>query len=173
MAKSTIPTGVLTELNRQLNHELTAAHAYQALALWCGARNLRGFGGFFAKQAGEEREHAEKIVQHLLDRGAEPELAAVAKPRQDFGSLLEVAGQAQKMELANTQGIHAAYEAALAAKDYPAQVLLHWFISEQVEEEAWAAQMVDRVQSATCAGSLASLDRHIEKDFAEAGPSAD
>ena len=40
---------------------------------------------------------------------------------------------------------------------------MHWFIKEQVEEEAWTAEMVDRVQSAICAGSLLDLDRHIEK----------
>lgn len=163
MAKTRIPPKVLTELNRQLNHELSAAYAYLALSAWCSTQNLKGFAGFFSKQSGEEREHAGKIVKHLLDRGLAPELAAMAAPRQKFDSLLEVAEQAQTMEQANTAGINQAYEAAVTAKDYPAQVLLHWFIEEQVEEEAWAAEMVDRVQAATCAGSSLDLDRHIEK----------
>ena len=166
MTHPTIPAPVLAELNRQLNYELSASHAYLALSLWCSVRSLRGFAGFFAKQAGEEREHAGKIMKHILDRGGEPELMAVTAPKQDYGSLMEIAGQAQRMEQANTRGIHAVFEAALAAKDYPSQVLMHWFINEQVEEEAWAAEMVDRVQNATCAGSLSSLDRHIEKLFA-------
>ena len=67
------------------------------------------------------------------------------------------------MEQANTKGINAVFEAALAAKDYPTQVLMHWFINEQVEEEAWCAEMIDRIASATCAGSVAELDRHIVK----------
>ena len=154
---------LLTELNRQLNHELNAAQAYLALSIWCHARTLKGFAAFFAKQAGEEREHAQKIINHLLDRDARPELAAAAAPPQDFGSLLEVAQQAERMEQANPQGIHAVFEAALAAKDYPAQVLMHWFINEQVEEEAWTAEMLERVRGASCAGSLQDLDRHIEK----------
>jgi ferritin len=102
-------------------------------------------------------------MKHILDRGLAPELAAIAAPKPKFDSLLEVAEQAQTMEQANTAGINQAYEAAVAAKDYPAQVLLHWFIKEQVEEEAWAAEMVDRVQGATCAGSFLDLDRHVEK----------
>ena len=163
MAKTRIPPKVLTELNRQLNHELSAAHAYLALSAWCATQSLNGFASFFSKQSGEEREHAGKIVKHLLDRGLAPELAAMGAPKQKFDSLLEVAEQAQTMEQANTAGINQAYEVAVAAKDYPAQVLLHWFIREQVEEEAWAAEMVDRVQAATCAGSLLDLDRHIEK----------
>ncbi|MBI5382794.1 MAG: ferritin [Opitutae bacterium] len=163
MSKSAIPAPVLSELQRQLNHELTAAHAYQALSLWCAARTLKGFAAFFAKQAGEEREHAEKIMDHLLDRGVQPELAALPQPAQAFASLLAVAQQARTMEQANTRGINAVFEAALAAKDYPAQVLMHWFINEQVEEEAWCAELIDRVESSTCAGSLSDLDRHIVK----------
>jgi len=163
MAKTTIPPKVLTELNRQLNHELSAAHAYLAMSIWCHARNLKGCAGFFSKQADEEREHAGKIMKHVLDRGLAPELAALAAPKQDFGSLLKVVEQAQAMEQANTRGINAVFEAAVSARDYPVQVLMHWFIAEQVEEEAWAAEFVDRVQSATCAGSLLDLDRHVEK----------
>jgi len=167
MANTNIPSKVLAELNRQLNHELTAAHAYLAMSAWCAVRNLKGFAGFFSKQAEEEREHAEKMIQHVLDRGLAPQLAAIAAPKQDFDSLVKVAEQAQKMEQTNTQGINAVYKTALVAKDYPVQVLLHWFIKEQVEEEAWAAEMVDRVQGATCAGSLLDLDRHIEKLLGE------
>ncbi len=163
MAKTTIPAKVLTELNRQLNHELTAAHAYLAMSVWCEAQNFKGFAGFFAKQSNEEREHAEKIMKHVHDRGVLPPIGALAAPKQDFGTLLEIVEQAQTMEQVNTRGIHAVYEAALAAKDYPAQVLMHWFINEQVEEEAWAAELVDRVQAASCAGSLLDLDRHLEK----------
>ena len=163
MAKNKIPSKTLTELNRQINYELTAAHAYLAMSVWCASRSLKGFAGFFAKQSGEEREHAEKLMEHVHNRGVAPELAAIAVPKQDFKSLLEVVEQAQAMEQANTRGINAVYEAAVAARDYPAQVLMHWFIKEQVEEEAWAAELVDRVQAATCAGSLLSLDRHVEK----------
>jgi ferritin len=173
MAKSKIPQKVSDELNRQFNLELAAAHSYLALSVWCDARNLKGFGKYFVKQAGEERAHAEKILKHLSDRGLAGELAAIPAPKQEFKTLLEVAQQAQTQEHANTQGINAVYEAAVAAKDYPAQVLMHWFISEQVEEEAWAAEMVERVQAASCAGSLSDLDRHIEKQLEQevwAGP---
>jgi ferritin len=169
MSPPKIAAQVLTELNRQLNQELAAAHSYQALSLWCAAENLTGFASFFAKQSAEEREHAAKIADHLLDRDTRPKLDAIATPKQNFKSLLEVAQQAQVMEQANTRGINAVYEAALAARDYPAQVLMHWFISEQVEEEAWCLEMVDRVQAASCAGGLSDLDRHIERYLANGG----
>jgi len=163
MPHAKINPKVLTELNRQLNQELSAGHSYRALSLWCSEQNLIGFASFFAKQSSEEQEHARKISDHLINRNTLPELGAIAAPKQTFKSLLEVAQQAQTMEHANTQGINAIYEAALAAKDYPAQVLMHWFINEQVEEEAWCLEMVERVQAATCAGGLSDLDRHIER----------
>jgi len=169
MQKSKIPAKVLTELNRQLNRELAAAHHYRALSLWCSGENLKGFASFFARQSGEEQEHAGKIAEHLIDRGAQPELAAIPAPAQNFKSLLEVARHAQEMEQANTGGVNAVYEAALAAKDYPTQVLMHWFISEQVEEEAWTTEMIERIQAATCAGSVSDLDRHIVRLLGEAG----
>lgn len=163
MPKSKIPQKVVEELNRQFNQELTAAHSYLALSVWCDVRNLKGFGKYFAKQAGEERSHAERILKHMTDRGFTAEIAALPAPKQDFTTLLEVAQQAQAQEHANTLGVNSVYEAALASKDLPAQVLMHWFVNEQVEEEDWSTEMVERVQSASCAGSLSDLDRHIER----------
>lgn len=167
MSKSRINQKVIEELNRQLNQELAAAHSYLALSVWCDIRNLKGFGRYFVKQASEERGHAERILKHLTDRGETAKVVALPAPKQDFRTLLEVAQQAQSQERANTQGVNSVYEAAVEAKDYPAQVLMHWFINEQVEEEDWSSEMVERVECATCAGSLSSLDRHIERYLEE------
>lgn len=167
MAGTTIAQPVLTELQRQLNHELFAAHGYLALSLWCEDKNFKGFARYFLKQADEERAHARKFIDHLLDRQVLPSVTELAAPKGQFKSLMDVAKQALAMEQANTAGINAAYEAALKAKDYPSMVLLQWFITEQVEEEDWANEMVDRVQEAGCAGALSDLDRHIERYLTE------
>jgi ferritin len=158
-----IPEKVLAELTRQFNLELSASHNYRALSLWCDDQNLKGFARYFAKQSAEELTHAAKMTGHLIDRGVLPELAAIPAPKCVFKSLLEAAQHAQTLESNNTKGINAVYEAAIAAKDYAAQTFMQWFISEQVEEEAWCLEMVERVQSATCAGGLSDLDRHIER----------
>jgi ferritin len=172
MPKS-IPPKVLSELQRQLNQELNAASGYLAMSVWCAVQNLKGFARFFAKQADEERKHAGKIIDHLVNRGVPPVLAPLPAPRQDFPELLDLVLQAQAMEQANTKGIDTVFAAALADNDYPAQVLMHWFINEQVEEEAWAAELAGRVKSATCAGSLSDLDRHVEKLLANGGEKED
>jgi ferritin len=171
MHVSKIPAQVVAELNRQFNQELSAAHNYRALSLWCEDQNLKGFARYFAGQSAEEQDHAGKLSMHLIDRGVLPELSGIPAPKHNFKSLLEVAQHAHAMELNNTQGINAVYEAALAAKDYPVQILMQWFISEQVEEEAWCLEMVERVEAANCAGGLSDLDRHIER-YLEADPPA-
>jgi ferritin len=169
MSDAAIKPGVLKELQRQFNQELGAAHAYLALATWCHDQNLKGFARYFSKQAWEEREHAQKLMEHLLDRGVMPRLAAIAEPRCEFDGLAEIAQQARAMEIANTAGIHACHAAAVRDGDVAAQVLLQWFVTEQVEEENWADEMVKRVAGANCAGGVSDLDRHIERYLSEHG----
>lgn len=154
---------VQAELQRQFNHEFTAAHAYVAMAVWCEDAGLKGCGKFFRKQAAEEREHADKFMAHLADRGVKPELAAVAAPKTKFESLVEVAEHALAMEVANTTGISKCYDVAVAEHDLASQPMLMWFIKEQVEEEAWASDLVRLAKGANCSGALMDLDRHVIK----------
>ena len=169
MPAPAIKPGVLKELQRQVNQELAASHAYLALAAWCHDQNFKGFARFFSKQAGEERGHAQKLMDHLIDRGAMPLLGALPEPKSDFRDLLGVAEHAQSMEQSNTAGVHACYEAAVRDGDVAAQVLLQWFVTEQVEEAHWAHEMVERINRASCAGGLGDLDRHIERYLTEEG----
>jgi ferritin len=154
---------VIAALQKQADHELLAAQNYLAMAYWCDVNHHAGFARFFHQQAKEEQEHAGKILKHLADRDAVPTIGAIPAPVVSFKNLMEVAQAAYDFERANTAGVHAAYEAALEAKDYPAQVMLHWFIAEQVEEEAWSDKMLVKTREATCAGALLNLDRHLAK----------
>ncbi len=160
---STPVPSVVEALEKQLTHELYAANCYLAMAYWCSVNDWDGFAKFFHKQAGEEREHAAKMLNHLVDRAVLPRIGALPAPRHEFPALIEVARTALALERTNTAGINAAYAVALEHKDYPSQVMLQWFINEQVEEEAWCAELIDRVAAANCAGGLAELDRHIVK----------
>ncbi len=156
---------VISEIERQATHELFASQSYLALAYWSDVRQYSGFAEFFHLQVQEEREHADKFLKFLADRDVVPVIGQIAAPRTSFNNLIEAAKLVYDLERANTAGIHKAYEAALAAKDYAAQVMLHWFINEQVEEEAWSDKMLVKVQEATCPGALQMLDRHILKEL--------
>jgi ferritin len=154
---------LITALNNQADQELRAAQAYLGMSYWCEVHHFSGFAKFFHEQTAEEQGHAGKIMKHLADRDVVPTIGALAAPTVSFKHLTDVAQAAYDLERANTAGIHAAYETALAEKDYPAQVLLHWFISEQVEEEAWSDKLVVKAREASCAGAMSSLDRHLSK----------
>ena len=156
---------VIVALEKQATRELFAAQNYLALAYWSDVRQYSGFARFFHMQAAEEREHAEKFLKFLADRDVVPSIGALEAPRTSYAALIEVARAVYDLERANTAGIHAAYEAALQAKDYPTQVMLHWFISEQVEEEAWSDKLLVKVQEANCSGGLSILDRHLIKEL--------
>lgn len=156
---------VVAAIEKQLNHELKAAQDYLAMSLWCEVRDWDGFAKFFRKQSHEEREHADKMLAHLTDRGVLPNLGALPAPKREFGGLVEVARLTHDLECANTAGINAAYEVALQEKDYPAQVMLQWFIGEQVEEEAWSAKLVAKAERSSCAGGAIYLDHHLEKEI--------
>ena len=154
---------LINALNKQANHELQAAQTYLAVSYWCDVHHASGFAKYFQEQSVEEQSHAAKIFKHLADRDVVPAIGALAAPAVSFKDLTAVAQAVYDLERANTAGIHATYEVALAEKDYPAQVLLHWFINEQVEEEAWSDKLLVKTREATCAGALSSLDRHLSE----------
>ncbi len=156
---------VIAALEKQATQELYASQSYLALAYWSDVRQYSGFAEFFHMQVQEERKHADKFLKFLADRDVVPAIGQVAAPRNTFGNLGEVAKFVYDLERTNTAGIHAAYETALHAKDYASQVMLHWFINEQVEEEAWSDKLLVKVQEATCSGALSTLDRHVIREL--------
>jgi len=76
-----IKPAILAALNAQIQHELSSAHAYQAVSMYFGLLNLHGLEAFMARQAGEERKHAEKFLRHLAARGGLAALGALPSPR--------------------------------------------------------------------------------------------
>ena len=156
---------VITALEKQAAHELYAAQVYLAMSYWCDVEHFSGYSEFFNIQSVEETVHAKKFLHYLVDRDIVPAIGAIAAPPASFENLLATAQTAYDLERANTAGIHECYRIALAAEDYPTQVLLHWFISEQVEEEAWSDKIVAKTKLASCSGALTYLDRHIVKEL--------
>lgn len=155
---------IVTVFEQQAAQELYTSKAYLGLAYWCEVQHWSGYANLFHRQANEEQAHARKFYQHLVDRGVVPTIAAVPAAPSTFKSLIEAAQAAHSMERVNTSAIHAVYTVALAEKDYPAQVFLHAFITEQVEEEAWTDQLLEKTKQATCGGALFNLDRHVVRE---------
>jgi ferritin len=133
-------------LDDQINNEFYAAYLYLSMSGYFQGRNLTGFAHWMRLQREEEILHAMKIFDFVYDRNGDVELQAVRKPPASFDSPLDVMEQALEHERAVTGKINELYELAVKEKDYPVQALLQWYITEQVEEEASALQIVERLR---------------------------
>jgi ferritin len=129
-------------INEQINKELFSSYLYLSMSAYFEGRNLPGFAHWMRIQQGEEREHAMKFYDFILDNGGTVALKAIEAPKATWGSTLEAFQEAAAHEAMITASINALYELALKEKDYPAQIMLQWFITEQVEEEKNAAEIV-------------------------------
>jgi len=129
-------------MNEQINKELFSSYLYLSMAAYFEDKNLPGFANWLRIQAEEEREHAMKFYDFILERGGRVYLKAIDAPKTDWNSNLEVAEEVAAHEAKVTASINELYELALKEKDYPAQIMLQWFITEQVEEEKNAAEIV-------------------------------
>jgi ferritin len=129
-------------INDQIQKELFSSYLYLSMAAYFEDRNLAGFANWMRKQADEEREHGMKLFEHMLERGGRVLLKTIEAPRTDWKSSLELFEEVAGHEAKVTASINALYELALKEKDYPAQVMLQWFITEQVEEEKNAADIL-------------------------------
>lgn len=159
-----ISNALMEAINEQINAELYSAYLYLAMSAHFEAANLPGFAKWTRMQAQEETEHAMKFFDFINDRGGRVHLHVIQAPPTSFGTTLEVYEQILEHEMKVTGLINALYEKALAEKDYAAQVLLHWYINEQVEEEKNASAIVEQLRMAgDRPGNLMYLDRHVGK----------
>lgn len=121
-------------LNQQIGNELGASLQYVSIGAFFYQRQLTLLSKLFMKQADEEREHAMKFVQYLLDTKGGLEIPAVAAPTRTFGSAEAAVEAALSWEHEVTRQITALMEIAVKENDYMAQSFLQWFIDEQLEE---------------------------------------
>ncbi len=147
-------------LNAQVDRELQAEHIYLAMSIWFEREALSGFASWLRAQAAEERTHAFRILEHLEDRGARVELGGIDKPAADYDSPLAAMQAALAHEKKVTGHIDDLYELARAEADHPAEVMLQWFVDEQVEEEKTFTQLVEQLERiGDSAAGLLVLDR--------------
>lgn len=162
-------------INEQIKNEVFSAYLYLSMSGYFEAANLPGFAKWMRVQYEEELQHALKFFDFVHDRGGRVKLAAIDQPMSDFQSPLDVFQHALAHEQKVTGMIDNLYGLAVKENDYPAQVLLQWFISEQVEEEKNADLIVEQLKLIGDNGNgLLILDRELgtRKGGGGAAPSA-
>jgi ferritin len=149
-------------LNDQVNAELHSAYTYLSMVAYFEAENWPGFAHWMRVQSREEIEHAIKIFDFINDRGGRVTLQAIDKPPVRFRSPLDAFQKAYQQEQKVTGLIHKLYELAVKENDYPTQVMLHWFIDEQVEEEKITGEVVAKLEMVSeHKPALLMLDREL------------
>jgi ferritin len=151
-------------INAQINHELYSSYLYLSMSAHFEAVSLPGFAKWTRVQSAEEYGHAMKFYAFVNDRGGRVVLQTIVQPPVEFGAPLEIFIAILEHEQKVTSLIHQLYETAVKAKDYPTQVMLHWFINEQVEEEKNATLIVEQLRMMeNHQGNIIHIDRHVGK----------
>jgi ferritin len=133
-------------INEQIKNEFYSAYMYLSMSAHFEEQNLTGFATWLRVQFQEEQGHALKFMDHLYERGGTVNLLAIPQPPSEFGTHLEVFQQVLEHEKKVTGMIYKLYELALKENDYASQVMLQWFITEQVEEEKNAAAIIEQLK---------------------------
>src|SRR5262245_14120076 len=153
---------IQSAINDQIKHEFYSAYLYLAMSAYCETINLPGFAHWMRVQYQEELTHALKFFDFVNDREGSVELQALDQPPSEFQSPLDIFQQSLEHERKISGLIHRLYELAVKEKDYPTQALLQWFITEQVEEEKNASQVVEQLKMiGNDGGALLLLDREL------------
>jgi len=156
-------------MNLQIKYELESAYIYLSMAAYLDSITLPGMAHWMKLQAQEEVAHAMKFYTFINDRGGRVELQSIDQPPVEFESPLDIFERALAHEQKITGNINDLYALAIEEKDYPSQLLLQWFIDEQVEEERNASDIVEILKRIGDEGhALLMLDKELGQRQAEA-----
>jgi ferritin len=153
---------LLKGLNQHLTLEFRAAHEYLAMAIWLAEHDLPGFSKWMRQQSSDELLHAQRIIDHLVERDQRVVLPAIAAPPGSWKSAEALCAHVLKNEQDVTSSINDLYAMAEKAKDRPATIMLQWFVNEQMEEEAAARAVLGRIRLAGNTGvGLLMIDQEL------------
>ncbi len=149
-------------INEQIRAEFHSAYIYLAMAAWANENNLPGTAHWLRMQWQEETLHATKFLDFLHSRNASVHLLAIDEPPRSYASLIDVFEHVLHHEQSITERINVLYDKAVEHRDRPLQILLQWFINEQVEEESQVQGILDQLKLVGSDGpSIFLLDRQF------------
>jgi len=132
-------------LNEQIKIEGDSSQIYLAMATWAETQGFEGIASFMYDQSDEERAHMLKLIKYINQRGGEATIPAVAKPELDYASFKTLFTQLFSHEVFVSNSINNLVHIALEERDYATHNFLQWYVSEQIEEEATARTILDKI----------------------------
>lgn len=134
------------ELNKQINEELFSAYLYFSMSGYCSFIGLKGTANWFFVQGQEEMTHAWRFYNYINSQGGQVILSAIEKPASSFKSIQHMFEETLKHEKHITARINLLANLATKDKDHATEVFLQWFITEQVEEEQNATDILAKLK---------------------------
>lgn len=151
-------------LNRQIRIEAESSQVYLSMACWAEAKGLEGVAGFMYGHSDEERVHMLRLVKYVNERGGQVKISELKAPEIEFGTLQNMLQQLYEHELFVSQSINELVHITLQEKDYATHNFLQWYVSEQLEEEALARTVLDKINMiGDDKGGLYLFDRDIQQ----------
>jgi ferritin len=135
---------MVNSLNIHINKEIYSAYLYLGMASYAASIGLSGVANWFNIQVKEELSHAEKFYNYVIQKGARVALDEIEKPPQKFTSAVDLYEKTLEHEQMVTKRINDLVDQARKEKDYATDAFLQWFVTEQVEEEANAGEILQK-----------------------------
>jgi len=149
-------------LNDQVNAEMYSAYLYLSMSAYAEGAGLKGAANWLYLQTREEMAHAMHMYRYVLDRGATPELQAIAAPDAAFADLKDVFERVLAHEKLVTERINDIATLAMKENDHACYQFMMWYVNEQVEEEAGAADILSKLSFiGDNKGHLLALDNEL------------
>lgn len=149
-------------LNKQIEAEAVSSHLYLAMASWAENSGINGTANFLYAHADEERLHMLKLIKFVNERGGKAIIPSIPAPKQNFESLQDVFSRLLEHELMVTNMINEVVFICLQEKDYTTHNFMQWYVSEQLEEEALARNILDKLKMiGNDKGGLYLFDRDV------------
>ena len=157
-----ISKAIQDALNAQINAELYSAYLYLSMSAHFQSQNLPGFANWMRVQTQEEMVHAMKFFDFINERGGQVHLQAIEEPSTTWESPLAAFEAAYTHEQHVTSLINGLVDLAAAESDHASGIFLQWFVTEQVEEEANADAVVQKLKlMGDAANGLFMIDREL------------
>jgi ferritin len=150
-------------LNDQIRVEAESSQVYLSMASWAEVKGLEGISQFMYKHSDEERLHMLKLIKYVNERGGHAHISDLKEPENDFGSFQKMFKDLYDHEIFVSQSINELVHVSLEEKDYATHNFLQWYVAEQIEEEALARTILDKISLiGNDKGGLYLFDRDVQ-----------
>lgn len=151
-------------LNNQIRIEAESSQTYLSMASWAETHGLEGISKFMYAQSDEERVHMLKLIRYVNDRGGHAKVSELKAPKTSYGTFKEMFEELYKHEVFVSDSINKLVDVSFSEKDYATHNFLQWYVAEQIEEEAQAKLILDKINLiGDDKGGLYLFDRDMQQ----------